>query len=71
MYGRILCIPVIRSVPSGGEDLFQGMWCFLHRVVHPERNISRWNSELGPVNVAILYVLDLLPDLDEGIAEPR
>ena len=44
---------------------------FLHRVVQPKNGSNSLGSgTVVPVNVAVLYILDLLPDLDEGVAEP-
>ena len=65
------CLPVIGSVPCGGEDLLESVRRFLHRVVQPKNGSNSLGSGTkAPVNVAVLYVLDLLPDLDEGVAEP-
>ena len=45
---------------------------FLHRVVQPKNgSFSLGSGTKAPVNVPVLYILDLLPDLDEGVAEPE
>ena len=51
------CQPVIGPVPSGGEDLLEGVRRFLNRVVHPEKR-----GEFELVVLVLVLVLVAHPE---------